>query len=228
MFDIIFYIFGVITLAGAFVTALAKNIVYAAFALLFTFFGVAGLFIMANADFLAVTQLLVYVGGILILLIFGVMLTSRIGTVDIRVSGASKWVAGVLSMGLLAILFAAFFGTEANHTEKSADGKNSTVVSSWASHNSAPWSKSQWSKDATTEILSKKYGSPDEVKTGEGSQGTSTEIGKLFLTDFLLPFEVISVLILVSLIGATMIARKEPTPEEEAIAESAQFDLMKN
>src|SRR5579872_1515562 len=168
MFDIIFWIFALITLAGAFITALANNIVYAAFALLFTFFGVAGLFIMANADFLAVTQLLVYVGGILILLIFGVMLTSRIGTVDIRVSGGSKWVAGVLALGLLSILFTAFFGTEATHTEKSADGKTSKVVSSWASYTSAPWSKSQWNKDATTDILSKKYGAPDEVKTKEG------------------------------------------------------------
>ena len=137
MFDVIFYIFGAITLAGAFVTAMAKNIVYAAFALLFTFFGIAGLYVMANADFLAVTQLLVYVGGILILLIFGVMLTTRIATVDIRVNTGSRWVAGILSLGLFAILLAAFFGTAATHTEKGADGKSKTV-SSWASHSTAP------------------------------------------------------------------------------------------
>jgi NADH:ubiquinone oxidoreductase subunit 6 (subunit J) len=220
MFDIIFYIFGAITVIGAAITALARNIVYSAFALLFTFFGIAGLYVMANADFLAVTQLLVYVGGILILLIFGVMLTNRIGTVDIRINGSTRWVAGVLSLGLFAILMAAFFGTAATHSERMADGKPK-VVSSWASHATIPWSTTpQWSKDATSEILKKKYGSPDEVKTGEGSSGTSVEIGKLFLSDFLLPFEVISVLILVSLLGATMIARKDPTPEEEAIAES--------
>ena len=219
MFDIIFYIFGAITLTGAFITAFSKNIVYAAFALLFTFFGIAGLYVMLNADFLAVTQLLVYVGGILILLIFGVMLTSRIGTVDIRVGGGSRWVAGILALGLFAILCAAFFGTAATHVEKTSDGK-SKAVTSWATHGTPPWVRSQWNQDATSEVLKKKYGAPDEAKTGEGSSGTSTEIGKLFLTDFLLPFEVISVLILVSLIGSTMIARREPTPEEEAIAES--------
>src|SRR5439155_988186 len=153
-------------IAGAFVTALAKNIVYAAFALLFTFFGVAGLYVMANADFLAVTQLLVYVGGILILLIFGVMLTSRIGTVDIRVSNGSKWVAGILAFGILAILGAAFWGSESTHKEKTADGKTKEV-SSWASHEQMPWARSNWSKDATTEILNKKYGAPDEAKCGE-------------------------------------------------------------
>ena len=227
MFDVIFYIFGAITVLGAAATAFARNIVYAAFALLFTFFGIAGLYVMANADFLAVTQLLVYVGGILILLIFGVMLTSRIGTVDIRVGGGSRWVAGVLALGFFAILMAAFFGTAATHLEKTADGKSKTVTS-WASHETAPWVRSQWNKDATAEILNKKYGSPEEARTNEGSSGTSTEIGKLFLTDFLLPFEVISVLILVSLIGSTMIARTEPTPEEEAIAESVPLDLLKN
>jgi len=220
MFDIIFYIFGAITLAGACTTAFAKNIVYAAFSLLFTFFGVAGLYVMANADFLAVTQLLVYVGGILILLIFGVMLTSRIGAVDIKINTGTRWVPGVLALGMFAILCAAFFGTAATHTEKTADGKSKTV-SSWASHDTKPWSSTtQWNKDATTEILKKKFGSPDEVKMNEGSSGTASEIGKLFLSDFLLPFEVISVLILVSLLGATMIARTEPTPEENAIAES--------
>src|SRR5579859_559735 len=111
MFDVIFYIFALITVISAFITAFVKNIVYAAFALLFTFFGIAGLFVMANADFLAVTQLLVYVGGILILLLFGVMLTSRIGKVDMRVSSGSKWAAGILAIGLFGILMAAFFGT---------------------------------------------------------------------------------------------------------------------
>src|SRR5512140_1253366 len=120
MFDLIFYLFAAITVASAFVTALSQNIVYAAFALLFTFFGIAGLYVMANADFLAVTQLLVYVGGILILLIFGVMLTSQIGRVDIRATAGSRWVAGILSLGLFAILLAVFFGTAATHTEKSA------------------------------------------------------------------------------------------------------------
>ena len=219
MFDFVFYLFGAITLGGAFVTAVSKNIVYAAFALLFTFFGVAGLYVMANADFLAITQLMVYVGGILILLIFGVMLTSRIASVDIRINAGSRRVVGLLCLGLFAILCAAFFGNSAMHKEKMADGKMKEVAS-WASHSTAPWVGSNWNKDATTEILKVKYGSPDELKSNEGSSGTSAEIGKLMLTDFLLPFEVVSVVLLVALLGATMIARKEPTLEEEAIAES--------
>ena len=222
MFDLIFYIFAFITLAGAFITAMHRNIVYAAFGLLFTFTGIAGLYVMANADFLAVTQLLVYVGGILILLIFGVMLTNRIATANITMNSGSRAVAGLLSLGLLVIFFAAYFGKESSHVVKTPDGKSKTV-SSWISHSDNPWVGSPWGGDATSDtgrIAKTKFGAPSEKKTGEGSSGTSAEIGKLFLTDYLLPFEVVSVLILVALMGATMIARREPTPEEEAIAES--------
>ncbi len=222
MFDLIFYIFGLITVLGAIVTAMHRNIVYAAFGLLFTFTGVAGLYVMANADFLAVTQLLVYVGGILILLIFGVMLTNRIATANITMNSGSKAMAGVLSLGLLVIFFAAYFGPGSDHEVKMTGGKTKTV-SSWISHNDNPWQTSPWGGDATSDsgrIAKTKFGAPSEKKTNEGSSGTSAEIGKLFLTDYLLPFEVVSVLILVALMGATMIARREPTPEEEAMAES--------
>lgn len=221
MADLIFYIFGFITLAGAATTAFTRNLVYSAFGLLFTFFGIAGIYVMASADFLAVTQLLVYVGGILILLIFGIMLTTKISSVNVTFTGtgASKTVVGLLSLAMLIILCVAFFGAGSKATVKTADGKSHTV-STWASTRSNPWSQTNFNKDITEQILSVKQGAPQEAKTNEGSQGTAQEIGRLMLTDWLLPFEIVSVVILVALIGAVMIARKEPTPEEEAIAEA--------
>lgn len=223
MADLIFYIFGIVTLTGAATTAFTRNLVYSAFGLLFTFFGIAGIYVMANADFLAVTQLLVYVGGILILLIFGIMLTTRISSAHVTFSsnagGGSKVVVGLLSLALFIILFIAYFGAESKKTIKTADGKTKTV-STWASTESSPWSQTNYNKNITEQVLSARHGAPQEVKTNEGSQGTAMEIGRLMLTDWLLPFEIVSVVILVALIGAVMIARKEPTPEEEALAEA--------
>jgi NADH-quinone oxidoreductase subunit J len=220
MADLIFYIFAVITIAGAATTAFTRNLVYSAFGLLFTFFGVAGIYVMASADFLAVTQLLVYVGGILILLIFGIMLTTRISSVNVQFSGsgASKGVVGLLSFGLLIVLCMAYFGSGSRTSVKNAEGK-SVTVSTWASTTSSPWSQTQYNKNITEQVLAVKHGAPQEAKTKEGSQGTAAEIGRLMLTDWLLPFEIVSVVILVALIGAVMIARKEPTPEEELMAE---------
>ena len=68
LFDIVFYFFAFITIVSAAIVAFSKNIVHSAFSLMFTFFGVAGLYVMLNADFIAVTQVLVYVGGILVLI----------------------------------------------------------------------------------------------------------------------------------------------------------------
>lgn len=220
MFDFIFYVFAAVTLIGAFATAMAKNLIYAAFGMLFTFAGVAGLYVMANADFIAVTQVMVYVGGILILLIFGVMLTARVSNANITISGGSKWVMSIIGLGIFAILMMAYFGTKSTATVKTPDGKSKTV-STWMDYTHEPWSRSPWNRDIFGTIFAQKYGAPSEANEKEGSQGTATEIGVLMLTDYLMPFEVISILILVALIGAAMIARKEPSPEEERIVEAA-------
>ena len=84
VYDIIFFLFAAVTLVSAFLVVTNRNIVHSAFFLLFTFFGVAGIYVMLGADFVAIVQLIVYVGGILILLLFGVMLTNKIVNVDIK------------------------------------------------------------------------------------------------------------------------------------------------
>ena len=80
----VFYVFAAITVLSGGVVVLARSLIYSAFALLFTFFGVAGLYVLLGADFLAATQLLIYVGGILVLLLFGVMLTHKLYDLDLR------------------------------------------------------------------------------------------------------------------------------------------------
>jgi NADH-quinone oxidoreductase subunit J len=84
LFDVAFYVFALITILSGGVVVFSKNIIYAAFSLLFTFFGVAALYVLLHADFLAVTQILIYVGGILVLLLFGVMLTNNVISVEMK------------------------------------------------------------------------------------------------------------------------------------------------
>jgi NADH-quinone oxidoreductase subunit J len=47
------------------------------------------------------------------------------------------------------------------------------------------------------------------VEFGSWTMGTAEEIGKLLFTQYLLPFEVISILILIAILGAVVLARKE-------------------
>ncbi|HLK96662.1 MAG TPA: NADH-quinone oxidoreductase subunit J [Hymenobacter sp.] len=77
MIQIAFYAFSALTLVGALAVLLTRNVLYAAFFLLLTLLGAAGLFVLASADFLAIAQIMIYVGGVLVLVIFGVMLTHK-------------------------------------------------------------------------------------------------------------------------------------------------------
>jgi NADH-quinone oxidoreductase subunit J len=101
---VVFWVFAAVTVGSALVVVFARSLIYSAFALLFTFFGVAGLYLLLGADFLAATQLLIYVGGILVLLLFGVMLTHKIYDLDLR-SEVTQFLPGlIVAAGVFGIL----------------------------------------------------------------------------------------------------------------------------
>ena len=159
---VIFYVFAAITIGSAAVVVLARSLIYSAFALLFTFVGVAGLYLLLGADFLAASQLLIYVGGILVLLLFGVMLTHKLYDLDLK-SEVTQFLPGALvSATLLAVL----------------------AVTAW---------RTDWA-----------------VGPGRAPAATTREIGKLFMSRWLLPFEAASILLLIALVGAAMIVRRRP------------------
>jgi NADH:ubiquinone oxidoreductase subunit 6 (subunit J) len=162
LYTIIFYLFALITLVSASIVVLSKNIVYSAFALLFAFFGVAGLYVLLMADFIAITQLLIYVGGILVLIIFGVMLTTRVIRVDMRTSAVQSIPAVFIVAALASTLIGVFWSTD-------------------------------WRVAPASESFEK----------------TTPKIGEMLLSSYLLPFEIASVILLVALVGAAMIARRE-------------------
>lgn len=111
IYDIVFYLFAAITILSAIFVVTNRNIVHSAFYLLFTFFGVSGIYVLLGADFIAIVQLVVYIGGILILLIFGVMLTNKITSVQIK-TGTFQVVPAAIGVGLFAgILFTVMLTT---------------------------------------------------------------------------------------------------------------------
>ena len=161
----IFYGFALMTVASALLVVTVRNIVHAAFSLMVTLFGVAGLYVFLQADFLAATQVIVYVGGILVLILFGVMMTSGRLEMRIHVERGQLLLGGVIALALLMLLL--------------------TVIA-----NTPAWK--------------------NRIDDGTALPPTTEKIGELILNGpFLLPFEVVSVLLLVALIGAALISRKE-------------------
>jgi NADH-quinone oxidoreductase subunit J len=70
----IFFVFGALTLAGAFGVVLARNPVHSALSLVVTLVSVAVLFIQQDAHLLAAVQVVVYAGAIVVLFLFVIML----------------------------------------------------------------------------------------------------------------------------------------------------------
>jgi NADH-quinone oxidoreductase subunit J len=117
VYDIIFYLFAAVTLVSAFFVVTNRNIVHSAFFLLFTFFGVAGIYVMLGADFVAIVQLIVYVGGILILILFGVMLTNKIVSVEIKTDTIHALPASIVVGLFTGAIGAAVLNTKWNVVE---------------------------------------------------------------------------------------------------------------
>ncbi|MBC3785351.1 NADH-quinone oxidoreductase subunit J family protein [Spirosoma utsteinense] len=173
MVQLAFYAFAALTLIGAFAVLFTRNVLYAAFFLLLTLLGTAGLFVLASADFLAIAQIMIYVGGVLVLVIFGVMLThkperptdassqtpnriaslNRVGTSLSRV--LPVLVAGGLFMALYTLLRRAHFS-----------------------------------------LLSRPIGWESTIRT----------VGKQLMTEYVVPFEIVGILLLAALVGATYLA----------------------
>ena len=159
--QIVFYLFAAMTIFSAVIVVFSRNLIHSAFALLFTFFGVAALYVFLGADFLAATQMVIYVGGILILLIFGVMLTHKISEMSLKSETYQFWpgiaLVGVVFLSLLVAMM-----------------------------------KTTWHTPAAPAALNP----------------TTATIGELFMKEYILPFELASIFLLIALIGAAMIVRR--------------------
>ena len=111
MADFTFWIVVGLTLGSAFMVVKSKNLLYSAYALLFSFIGVTGLYVFLWADFIAVVQVVVYVGGILILIIFGIMLTNKITSVNISHTSVQKGIGTLAVLGIATLLAYMVFST---------------------------------------------------------------------------------------------------------------------
>tara|TARA_Y100000994_G_scaffold190038_1_gene159012 strand:+ start:966 stop:1454 length:489 start_codon:yes stop_codon:yes gene_type:complete len=103
MADLLFLFISILVIASAVNVVISSQLIYSAVSLLFTLFGVAGLYVFLYADFMAATQVIIYVGGILVLIIFGVMLTNKIDTPNI-VSSSSNQVIGFFAASFLFLI----------------------------------------------------------------------------------------------------------------------------
>jgi NADH-quinone oxidoreductase subunit J len=141
--------------------------------------------------FIGATQLLVYVGGTLVLVVFGVMLTAQGPFINMKVN-AAEWAIG-LGVGLLLYGVLAF--VMVNVTREGTLGLSEE-------HDPIPSSLTP-SKHLGLTLLGERRAAGAEAMSGskEARRRPRTRVS------YLLPFEIVSVHLLVVLIGAAYLAR---------------------
>jgi NADH-quinone oxidoreductase subunit J len=183
---VLFVVIALATGVSAVGVVATRNIVRAAVWLLFTLVGVSALYFLLGAEFVGASQLIVYVGGTLVLVVFGVMLTAQGPFLRIRTRPAEWAVAVVLGVALFVLL-----ATTATRGFGPAVGDEPPPTAVGTGQLGAAFAGIA---DATPEA--KVSGLPD-----------GAEPRTRMRVAYLLPFEIVSVHLLVVLIGAAYLAR---------------------
>jgi NADH-quinone oxidoreductase subunit J len=196
-----FAVLAAVTLGAAIAVVTARSVFVSALWLVLSFLGVAGLYVLLDAGFLAVIQVLLYVGAISVLILFAVMLTRNMMTEQRAVN--AQWAVAVV-LGLL--LFGALAATayrghwQLNQAAVvppgggvvvSADGIDDPALVPGVV--AAPTPRAPETPQAPAAVL---------------ATGTTAALGRSFVTDYLLAFEVAGAIVLVAMIGAIVIARE--------------------
>lgn len=159
----LFFIFGLLCVAGALNLLLQRHPINSALSLIVVMSSLAVLYLLLGAEFLAMAQIIVYSGAIMVLFVFVIMLLNA-GEEEKTHGSRAAYVAGIPGvLALFAVLASTFY------------------------------------------TLRTSFGG---IRLG-AFLTTTEDIGKVLFRNLLLPFEVTSILILVAILGAVVLARKE-------------------
>jgi NADH-quinone oxidoreductase subunit J len=195
-----FLIFGglaTVAIVSAFMMITRRNAIHSALWLVVTFFQLAGLYVMLGAEFLAALQVLVYTGAILVLFLFVIMLLNLRERAPQLGGIHLGQVITAWPIGLILL------------------GEISTVI---LFTNLQPLAQN----------IGDQYGATKAVWSAEqvlASGGNVMVLGTTLYTQFLLPFEIASLILLLAVLGAIVLARKEEPAEVEEVVPTVGISL---
>lgn len=181
----LFVVFALIAIVAALGVIVSRKPVYSALFLLLNFATLAAMYILLQAQFLAAVQIIVYAGAIVVLFLFVVMLIG---------------------------------GGELGRGDKVTRGQGDTgtaVATSPRRRVALGWPRVTALVLAVLLLAGLGYGLiTGQLHAGRGTaaafgQGSVEAIGAALYTDYLLPFEMTSVLLLVGMVGAVALARRD-------------------
>lgn len=212
---VMFYVISFCACGFAVIVAMTNNIVRMAFALIVSLAATSGLLFLAGAYFVGAMQLMIYVGGTVVLLIFGVMLTAQKAFITMR-TNAGDWILGLLVGGtLLAVLVQLVFlipQWQSSDYQSTAD-QQLVAFAEELKQQQDRGEEITGQQRRKLELLAAMASEGMPQRTGEiglalvGLRADKIESEETGLAGYLLPFEIISVHLLVVLVGAAFLAR---------------------
>lgn len=150
-----------VAIVGGVLLITLTKVVHMVIALVFTFLGIAGIYMLLSAEFVAIVQILIYSGAITIVMLFGIMLTKHQEN-DAPAKGG--WGNFSLLAAIAGFAVAVYLGI---------------------------------------------YNLDIPVQPTALHEENTKQIGIELFSKYVIPFEVMSVLLLVALVGAVVLAKKD-------------------
>ena len=174
-----FLLVALVTIAGAIAAMSFRNLVHCALSLVVTFAGLAALFLQLNAQFVGFAQVLVYIGAVAILIVFAILLTRGTETPATGSAAAPVGWSVCIAVAVFVTLGGAVLTTRIDFHD----------VRQVAAQ-----------PDAGGTGLSVTFPEP---------AAPVRNIGEKLMTDYVLPLEVVGLLLTAAMIGAVIIALPE-------------------
>jgi NADH-quinone oxidoreductase subunit J len=175
---VVFYILSILILASALLAVTSGKIFRSAIWLLFSLTGIAGLYFWLGMSFVAAVQIIVYVGGIVVLIIFSIFLTQQSGK-DLPAPARTRTFFSILAVCAGFVLTCALLRGYAF----SPPGHPAGVGAATGTTGQNPEAVASVGNIGAQLLSTKEHG-------------------------YVLPFEVISLLLLAAMIGCIVIAMK--------------------
>ncbi|MCB1140899.1 MAG: NADH-quinone oxidoreductase subunit J [Leptospiraceae bacterium] len=176
---LLFLVFAGICAGSSLAVVLHKNPVVSAASLVLSFFALAGIYAVMNAVFIATMQIIVYTGAIMVLVIFVIMLLSLREETNLEIWKKPIKQSFII---LLVLTYVGLITAVMNFSPESASTTQATDTYQFALSGGE---------------------NPVVVK------GNTATVGATTFLNYLLPFEMVSILLTAAVIGAVVIAKRE-------------------
>ena len=217
--NIFFAIIAAVMLFSSFKMVTTGNVVHAALYLVVVLAGSAALFLLLGSDFVGATQILVYIGAIIVLFLFGIMLTKAQLGDDDSVHKERRSMGALVGVLLFAVMAFALIDTFGNEQIEFSNPEPVEYVAGEVNVadlptpvvNALPPSLLAGAETITISQEIFDDLDPEVQRRVPGAEvfGNTKQIADSIFTDYIVPFEAVSVLLLAALIGAVVVARKE-------------------